>query len=173
MFALELVLRWTHIFGAIILVGGVILMRCAYVPAMAEQAAPEFAALFRRRWAKLVMISSGLLIISGLINLVLVLKHYNVPSQYHMVFGIKFLLVFVVFFLTAALSGKSGLAEKLRKNEARWLTINLVLAVIVVCLASFMKTTERTPKLSETSDVEPVYVSVLESRSSKPLSSPH
>jgi putative copper export protein len=149
MLAMELVLRWIHIFGAIILVGGVILMRCAYLPAMAENAAPKFASAFRSRWSKLVMMSSGLLLISGLINFILVVKNYEVPGQYHMVFGIKFLLVFLVFFLSAALSGRSGLAEKLRQKEQMWLTVNLVLAVVVVCLAGFMKTTERTPKVSQ------------------------
>ena len=150
MLAMEVLLRWIHIFGAIMLVGGVILVRCAYLPAMAESAATEFAVAFRRRWSKLVMISSGLLLLSGLVNFVLVVKQYEVPSQYHMLFGIKFLLVFVVFFLSAALSGRSGLAEKLRQNERRWSTINLLLAVVVVCLAGLMKTTDRTPKTSQT-----------------------
>jgi len=149
MFSAELVLRWIHILGAITLVGGAILMRCAYVPAMAENEAEEFASAFRRRWSKLVMISSGLLLISGIVNFVLLVKQYELPSQYHMIFGSKFLLVFLVFFLSAALSGRSGLAEKLRKKERTWLTVNLILAVVVVCLAGLMKTTERTPKTSQ------------------------
>ncbi len=145
---LELVLRWTHIFGAIILVGGVILMRCAYLPAIAAEAAPEFANLFRRRWSKLVMISSGLLLVSGLINFILVVKNFNVPSSYHAAFGIKFILVFLVFFLSAALSGRSGLAEKLRQKERFWLTVNLILAVLVVCLAGLMKNAKHASKSS-------------------------
>ncbi len=149
MFSAELVLRWIHIIGAITLVGGAIVMRCAYLPAMAEKAAPEFASAFRRRWSKLVMISSGLLLISGLVNFVLLVKQYELPSQYHMIFLIKFLLVFVVFFLSAVLPGRSSLAEKLRKKERTWLTVNLILAVTVVCLAGLLKTTERTPKTSQ------------------------
>jgi len=150
MFAVELVLRWIHIFGAIMLVGGVILMRCAYLPAIVENKAPDFAAAFRRRWSKLVMLSSAMLLISGFVNFFLVIKQYQVPSQYHMVFGIKFLLAFLVFFLAASLSGRSGLAEKLRQKEQGWLTVNLILAVAVVCLGGLMKCTERTPKAAPT-----------------------
>ena len=149
MFSAELVLRWIHIIGAITLVGGAIVMRCAYLPAMAEKAAPEFATAFRRRWSKLVMMSSGLLLISGLVNFFLLVDQYKLPGQYHMIFFIKFLLVFVVFFLSAALPGRSKLAEKLRQKESTWLTVNLILAVAVVCLAGLMKTTERTPKTSQ------------------------
>ncbi len=149
MISAELVLRWIHIIGAITLVGGAIVMRCAYLPAMAESAAADFASAFRRRWSKLVMISSGLLLISGFVSFFLLVKQYELPSQYHMLFGIKFLLVFAVFFLSAALSGRSKLAEKLRKKEKTWLTINLILALTVVCLAGLMKTTERTPKTSQ------------------------
>lgn len=149
MFAVELVLRWIHIFGAITLVGGVILMRCAYVPAMAENGAAEFAGAFRRRWSRLVMLSSAMLLVSGFINFFLVIKQFEVPSQYHMVFGIKFLLAFLVLFLSAALSGRSGLAEKLRQNERGWLTVNLILAVAVVCLGGLLKSTERSPKTSQ------------------------
>lgn len=149
MFSAELVLRWIHIFGAITLVGGVIMMRCAYVPAMAENAAPEFASAFRRRWSKLVMLSSAMLLVGGFVNFFLVIKQYDVPGTYHMFFGIKFLLAFLVLFLSAALSGRSGLAEKLRQKERGWLTVNLILAVLVVCLGGLLKTTERTPKTSQ------------------------
>ena len=149
MFSADLVLRWIHILGAITLVGGVILMRCAYVPAMAENAALEFTSAFRRRWSKLVVISSGLLLISGFTNFILLVKQYELPRQYHMVFVIKFLLVFLVFFLSAALSGRSRLAEKLRQKERSWLTVNLFLAVAIVCLAGLLKTVERTAKTSQ------------------------
>jgi putative copper export protein len=149
MFAAELVLRWIHIIGAITLVGGAVVMRFAYVPAMAEKAAPEFATAFRRRLSKLVMMSSGLLLISGLINFVLLDQQQELAKPYHMIFGIKFLLVFVVFFLSAALSGRSGLAEKLRQKESTWLTVNLIVALTIVCLAGYMKTIDRTPKTSQ------------------------
>jgi len=149
MLSADLVLRWIHIIGAITLVGGAIVMRFAYLPAMAEQSSPEFASAFRRRMAKLVMMSSGLLLVSGLVNFVLLVKQYELPGPYHMMFGIKFLLVFAVFFLSAALTGRSKLAEKLRQKEGTWLTINLLLAVTVVCLAGLMKTTDRTPKTSQ------------------------
>ncbi len=155
MIAFDLILRWMHIFGAIILVGSTIFMRCAYVPAKASidgDLRDDFVESLRKRWSRLVMISSGQLLISGLMGFVLLMKNFDINkdafpgSVYHMVFGIKFLLAFVVFFLAAALSGKSGLAQKLRQREKTWLTVNMVLAITVVCLAGIMRLADRSEK---------------------------
>ena len=62
---LVLVFRWLHILPATILVGGTIFLRCAYQPA--EQSSEDNDKV-RRRWSKLVMLSAGLLLLSGLFN---------------------------------------------------------------------------------------------------------
>lgn len=155
MIALDLLLRWIHIFGAIMLVGSTIFMRCAYVPAKADvdgDLDANFVESLRKRWSFLVMISSGQLLVSGLIEFVLLMKNFDISkdafpgSAYHMIFGIKFLLAFVVFFLAAALSGRSGLAQKLREREKTWLTVNMVLAITVVCFAGMMRLADRSEK---------------------------
>ena len=155
MLALDLILRWMHIFGAIMLVGSTIFMRTAYLPAkqLADfEPKPEFAEWLRVAWSRMVLLSSGQLLISGLVGFVLLMKRYDISkeafpgSAYHMIFGIKFLLAFVVFFLAAALSGRTGLAQKLRKREKFWLTVNMVLAITVVCLAGVMRLAARSEK---------------------------
>lgn len=146
--ALDLIVRWAHITGAIMLVGSTIFMRTAYVPAklLAEyDPKPEFAEWLRVAWARLVMISSGQLLISGFVAFYLMMNRDTIDkdafpgSKYHMFFGIKFLLALIVFFLAAALSGRSGLAKKLRQREKFWLTVNMVLAITVVCLAGVLR----------------------------------
>jgi len=165
MIAVDLALRWMHIFGAIILVGGAIYMRCVYTPcgsapddsAKGGGAGEDAGAAIRRRWAKLVMLSTAFLLISGLINFILIMQRYEIldshlPGRagYQMVFGIKFLLALAVFFISALLSGRSGLAVRIRQREKLWLNVNLALAVVVVMLAGVMKIAARAPRPVET-----------------------
>ena len=147
----DLVLRWMHILSAVVLVGGTIFQWFVWSPATAGDKADEIAAAVRSRWSKLVMAASGFLLLSGVINFILIVQRYEIlkdgpGSLYHPVFGIKFILAFGVFFLSSALSGRSGLAARLRQKERMWLTVNMALAVIVVCLAGILKLAERSPK---------------------------
>lgn len=149
--ALDLILRWLHILGAVVLVGGTIFQWVALAPG-AVGPASDVATAIRARWSKLVMVSSGLLLISGLVNFVFIVQRFDIPkdgfpgSTYHPVFGVKFLLAFGVFFLSSVLSGRSGLAERMRQQERMWLTVNMVLAVLVVLLAGVLKLADRSPK---------------------------
>src|SRR5688572_1524952 len=155
MFALELLMRWTHILAAIALAGGTMFRLFALVPAMNElspEARQQLGSSLRSRWSRVVMLSSGLLIVSGLVNFMLTVTRFDIPktafpgSMYHMLFGIKFLLALVVFVLAALLTGRTALAERLRRNERFWLTLNMVLAIILVCLGGVLKFADRRPK---------------------------
>ena len=164
---LDLILRWMHIFGAIMLVGSTIYMRCVYVPAKlqsGEEPGQAYSECQRTLWSRLVMIASAQLLFSGIVNLVLIVKANDFDKtefygiSYHMLLGIKFLIAMVVLFLAAVIAGRSSLAQKLRQKERTWLTINMVLAIIVVCLAGVMRIVPRSPK-SETSST-PVQQSI-------------
>jgi len=153
--ALDLIVRWMHIFGAIMLVGSTIFMRTVYLPSKELsdfEPKPEFSEWICKAWARMVMLSSSQLLISGMVSFVLTVKNYDISknefpgSAYHMIFGIKFLIAFVVFFLAAGLSGRSGLAKKLKQHEKFWLTVNMVLAITVVCIAGVMKMADRSEK---------------------------
>ena len=63
-----------------------------------------------------------------------------------MVFGVKFLLALAIFAIASLLVGKTPAAEALRKNARLWLNLNIVLAVLVVCLSGVLRTAEKTPK---------------------------
>lgn len=137
------------------LVGSTIFMRCVYVPARdfsEDKPQAEFAEWMRKLWSRMVMISSGQLLISGIFSVILLVKQYEISKEafpgnvYHPLLGIKLLIAFVVFFLAAAISGKSGLAQKLRQREKFWLTVNMVLAITVVCMAGVMRLADRSEK---------------------------
>lgn len=161
----DLVLRWLHIVGAVTLVGGAICWRMTLVPTVAElpdELRGTFAANLRRRWSKLVMISSGTLLVSGLVNFMFVVTRFKVPPTYHMVFGIKFLLALAVFVLASLLAGRTSLAERLRQQERFWLSANMMLAIIVVCLGGMLKVSDRQAKPAQSSRLTSVPTALVQ-----------
>ena len=140
---LILVFRWLHILPATILVGGTIFLRCAYQPS--GQSSDENEKV-RRRWSNLVMLSAGLLLLSGLFNTARVSMSFDLPSYYQALLGTKILLALGVFFISSVLSGRSELATKFRAKETLWLNVNVFLAVAVVMLGGVMKTTDHKEK---------------------------
>jgi putative copper export protein len=150
----DLVLRWLHILSAVALAGGVIFWRCALLPAtesLPEVTRAEIGAAVRSRWSKIVMATSGLLLVTGLVNFMFVIKRFDVEKSYHMMFGIKFLLSLGVFLLSAFLAGRTAAADKLRRNERQWLNINVLLVVAVICLGGVLRSTGRQPKSTQSS----------------------
>lgn len=141
---LGILFRWLHILAAMTAVGGTIFMRLALLPA-SEKLADEPRRILheevRSRWARPIQISILFLLVSGVYNIVSVETTYDVAKvgYYHPIFGVKFLLAFVVFFIASALTGKGGFTQRIRDNRKFWLTLNLVLAVIIVCLSGILR----------------------------------
>ena len=137
---LALASRWLHIIPAIVLVGGTLFMRLALAPAVpATGETSEVREAIRRRWAKWVGISAGLLLLSGLYNTVLKSKGFHMDGWYHGLLGLKLLLAFAVFYLSAVLSGRSEKAQRFRQQETKWLNILCGLMLGIVLIAGYMK----------------------------------
>jgi len=68
------------------------------------------------------------------------------PPWYHPLFGVKFLLAMAIFMIASLLSGKTPAADNLRRNLKLWLNVNIVLAVLVVCISGILRTADRIPK---------------------------
>lgn len=139
--------RWLHILAAITAVGGTIFMRFALLPSVSALPDEERKKLHegvRSRWVKFVMGAILFLLASGIYNLVMKEKQLKTAadgarSLYHMLFGVKFLLAFVIFFLASALTGRSPAFAKIRQNARFWLTLNMILAIVVVCLSGVLR----------------------------------
>jgi uncharacterized membrane protein len=148
---LNLVSRWAHILAAITAVGGTIFARFVVVPALdslpADQRASIHAAM-RARWSKIVAGAIGFLLASGLYNFLVIVQTYKLPRWYHPVFGVKFLLAMVIFAVASLLAGRTPAAERLRQNLRFWLNLNIVLAVVVVCLSGVLRTADKVPKVA-------------------------
>lgn len=150
---LNLGLRFLHLFAAFTAVGGLIFIRFALLPALGETDSgvrEDVHAKVRPRWAKLVGISIGFLLLSGLANYILFVRTFKTldtawtdvyAMPYHMLFGIKFALALVMFFFASALAGKAAGLQKIRDNARFWINVNLFLAIVLVLVSGVMRQT--------------------------------
>jgi hypothetical protein len=140
-FVLRLLSRILHIMFAIIIGGGLFYLRAVLAPAGTD------ACFANRRtvWARWVGIATFFLIVSGLFNYIMFVRDAKaagapLPSAYHMLFGIKFLLALFVFFVAAILAGKTSLADKFRGNMGRWLNLAWTAVMVIIVIGAVMRT---------------------------------
>lgn len=157
-YVLGLVFRWLHILAAITAVGGAFFARFVVFPALdplpSDQRAGLHAAM-RARWSKIVAAAIAFLLVSGLYNFLMIVVEYTLPRWYHPLFGVKFLLALAIFAIASLLAGKSPAAESLRKNARAWLNLNIVLAVLVVCISGVLRSAEKIPKKEPPAEPSP------------------
>jgi uncharacterized membrane protein len=156
LFPLLLTLRYLHILGAIMLMGGTIFMRFALAPVVGQldaQARSQIHDQVRSRWSKFVMLAAALLLVSGVANMILYSsRRYEVEPlfgmSYAMVTGIKFLLALPIFLFASFLTGRSETAKKFQANAVMWMNVNLVLALLMVLIGGALKFVKRDYKES-------------------------
>jgi putative copper export protein len=147
---LDLLMRVLHIFGATMLVGAMLFMLMAVVPALgrlADERRREMFAALRPRWAMLVGVGAALLLVSGLYNAARISILYDFSgTHYQALLAVKILLALIVFLLAALVSGRSSLAVRLQQKLATWLIITLTLMVATMAVAAYMKSVAHVPK---------------------------
>lgn len=154
---IAIVFRWIHILAAMTAVGGTIFMRTALVPSVAVLADDQRKALHeqvRSRWVKFIMGAILFLLLSGFYNFFRRINQGFDPDPkrlYNILFGIKFLLALAIFFLASALTGRASALARFRKNAKLWLTVNVVLAVLVVCISGVLRFIPGADKTSDPS----------------------
>lgn len=144
MIILDIISRWIHVGAAIVLLGGAVFMRYVLMPsASATLGDAEHDSLRTQllgRWKKYVMVGITLLLLSGFYNYIAVaIPQHKGEGLYHGLMGTKILLALAVFFLASALTGRSPKFEGLRQNRARWLSVLILLAALVVAIAGALK----------------------------------
>jgi uncharacterized membrane protein len=159
--ALRLIFRWLHILPAVILLGGVFFMRLAVTPAVASYGDDDRRRLsdaLRGRWSKWVMISAGLLLLSGIVNTVLIIRGASAPPPglYHGLLTLKILLALAIIYIASLLAGRSEAAERFRQKAPLWLSVNVVLATILILVGGAMRLT---PRVDRTEAERPAAVS--------------
>ncbi len=140
---LSVVLRWFHIVGAVVAVGGAVFIRFVLLPSAAslpEEPRKKFRAEVSRRYAKLYMASLGILFITGFANYFMyAMPRHQGQGAYHGVIGVKIMLAIGVAFIGSALVGRAAAFEGIRKRAPYWLAINILLALVIFALAGIAR----------------------------------
>jgi uncharacterized membrane protein len=157
-----LILRWLHILAACAAVGGTLFMRMALLPAAVTTLSDDQHRALREgvrsRWAPVVMAAIAFLLISGLYNLIAYSLKLDLPASYHMLFGVKFILAMIVFFLASALVGRSSAMDRFRQNAKLWQSVNLALLIVIVLISGVLRSIAKDAKPAAP-DVAPTSVS--------------
>lgn len=129
--------RLIHLLAVITVVGGTIMLRYVIMPAMHAQPAEArrpIHEMVQRRLAVIYPTAIGLILISGIVNVV---RAYTVaprpPMVYDMILGVKLLLAFALFIVAFLLviPGDNPVQQKRRF----WMTFNVHIAVLIVILS--------------------------------------
>ena len=145
----DLLLRWIHILAAVAAAGGIIFWRLVLVPAVQslnEGERHNVLESVRGPWAKLVMLATLLLLVTGIINAVRIIQSYALPSTYHALVMVKLVLAMAFFYLIARLSGRSAAAAQYRERLPFWMSVALALVLGMVLVAGYMKNIPRSLK---------------------------
>ncbi len=148
-----LLLRWAHILAAIVALGGLFFARFAVLP-MADELGKETAdkihAGIRRRWLPWVIGAITILLASGLTNYILMIQRVKAAPElwggnwmrqtgYHSLFGAKFLLAMIVFYLASGLVGRGAGTQWIRDRRKLWLSVTVGLGVAVVLISGWLR----------------------------------
>ncbi len=150
---LPLISRWLHILAAMAAVGGPMFIRFALLPADPALPDDQRRALhdrIRRRWSKVIMTAILILLVTGFYNFILffqathnwgpIWEHGSANySLYNILFGIKFVLALALFFIASAVTGRGEIFTRFRQNARFWITLNLLLGILIVCIAGYMR----------------------------------
>ncbi len=145
--ALPIVMRWIHIGSAMAAIGAPFFVRFALLPSAKEvlddATHQKLREAVNNRWRKIVYILITLFIITGFYQFMVVAPWKQMGEEdkklYHMLFGIKVLAAFAIFFLASALAGRTAGLAPIRKNAKLWLGVLLLLAGVIVVCAGIMR----------------------------------
>ncbi len=144
-----LVSRVLHTASAAVILGGLVYLKQVIAP-LADGSNDRDEVLFRGRraaWARLIMICTTFLLLSGFFNLYnIMVGSEDLPPAYHMLFGIKFLLAMFVFFVAAGTAGASPMAVNMRRNLHKWLSMAVIATLLVFILGAAMRTFDKVPR---------------------------
>ncbi|MFK8113939.1 MAG: hypothetical protein AB8B91_17180 [Rubripirellula sp.] len=139
---IDIISRILHVGTAITLVGGSVFTAFVLMPSAKElnQAAhDQLAAAVQSKWKRFVHPGVLLFLLSGFYNYFRAIPLHKGDGLYHALIGTKMLLALVVFFIAAALVGRSAKLEPIRQQKAKWIKILVLLAAIIVTISGFVK----------------------------------
>ncbi len=153
MFPVDIVSRILHVLTAIMLLGGSVFMLLVLIPsakALPEEPHNQLAAAVTGRWKRFVHLGVLLLLVTGLYNYVRAVSLHKGDSLYHALLGTKMLLALGIFFIAAALVGRSKSLQRIRDHRKKWLSIAVLMGVAVVAISGLAKVRGVPPAVEQT-----------------------
>jgi hypothetical protein len=144
MLTLNLIMRWLHIFSAITAVGATIFLRLVLIPSLTGLPDEARALLLKNmsgRLRTLIHSAIGGIIISGLYNTHVLWKTSIAP--YALVYVVKVSLALIIFIVAILLTSSRPKWAAFQANRKKWLAVNVILAVIIVALSSYLRVLHR------------------------------
>ncbi len=138
----DVVSRILHVGTAITLVGGSAFMLLVLIPSakvLSDESREQLTQAVTGRWKRFVHLGVLLFLASGFYNYFRAIPNHKGDGLYHALIGTKMLLALVVFFLAAALVGRSKGLEGFRNQRAKWLKVLVLLAAAIVILSGYVK----------------------------------
>ncbi|MFM8476554.1 MAG: hypothetical protein ACKOEO_12255 [Planctomycetaceae bacterium] len=81
----------------------------------------------------------ALFLLSGFLNYFLAMSSHKGDGLYHGLIGTKIILALIAFFFASALVGRSAGTQKFRDQSAKWKTVVLVLAAVIIAMSGVVK----------------------------------
>lgn len=139
---IDVLSRIIHVSTAIVLVGGSVFSLFVVQPILAEQPESSRQALLDsviERWKRFVHLGVVLFLASGLYNYLQAIPKHRGDGLYHALLGTKMILALVVFFIAAALVGRSKGLARMRQNRLFWTRMLVVASAVIVGISGFVK----------------------------------
>lgn len=133
--------HWLHLTGAIVAVGGTILLRLVIHPIVTKmegEAGAELQRSIRRRMTPLIHGSVALLLVTGFVNMARVFQG-GVPPLYTGLFALKVLLAMAVFTIAILLTVSSPALDKFNAKRGTWMLLNILLGLVVVLISAWLR----------------------------------
>lgn len=140
MMAIDVLMLWLHLLGAVVLVGGAVYARLGVAPALAELGAEARAKALGTLVARIRPVAFGAVgavLLSGLWNLA---THFSgKPPAYHMALGLKLLLALHVMAMVFLLAVPPGANPARDAQRPRLLAGMAVSGVLILLLSAYLR----------------------------------
>jgi hypothetical protein len=142
MYWIDVVSRITHVLTAILLLGGSLYSLLVMRPLLISEDSEvrqRLSAKLTGQWKRFIHGGILLFLLSGFYNYFRAMPAHKGDGAYHALIGIKMLLAFGLFFLAAALVGRSPKLQTIRHENGWALKLICVLGIIIVIISGYLK----------------------------------
>ena len=141
---IAVLMRWGHVGSAMIAIGATLFARMILLPSLPVIDEAGRNALMGRilpRYRHVLWMALLLIIITGVYNYVAVLdeKSMAVDRAYFIVLNIKVLLAVAITVIALMLTVPSQVFAKMQAVGKKWMTVNLILAFILLALGAWLR----------------------------------